>query len=128
MVESSHMARVLFVDDDPVTLTMLCKIAEIEGHEPLRANSGRTALEKAAEGTPDLIVLDMNMPDMDGLSVIRKLRADIDTQRIPVVVLTAGFELDAADMVLEAGGQAYRNKPIGMDELRDIILEYATSG
>lgn len=122
------MARVLFVDDDPVTLTMLCKIAEIEGHEPLRANSGRTALESAADREPDLIVLDMNMPDMDGLSVLRKLREDAHTEQIPVVVLTAGFELDAAELVLEAGAQAYRNKPLGMDELRAIIQEYAATG
>lgn len=118
------MARILFVDDDAITLKMLCRIAELEGHEPLTAGSGAQALVTAAEEQPDLIVLDMNMEDMDGMAALAGLRGQTATAEIPVVFLTAGSELDAAEQAQAAGAQAYLNKPINMDALREIIVAH----
>ena len=120
------MARILFVDDDPITLKMLCRIAEIEGHHPLTAKSGGEALESAATHSPDLIVLDMMMADMDGITVIKHLQGKSETAEIPIVVLSAGFELDAEEQVQAAGAKAYLTKPLSMAALREVVLEYAT--
>lgn len=118
------MARILFVDDDALTLKMLCRIAEIEGHEPLTARSGAEALERAATLKPDLILLDMQMPDQDGLEVLKALRAQPQTTTTPVAVLSAGYELDAAEAVRAAGGQAYLTKPLEIDALRQVIADH----
>ena len=67
------MARILFLDDDPVTLTMLSKIVELAGHNALTTLSGREAIQIAIEHQPDLIILDMNMPDLSGIEVIEAL-------------------------------------------------------
>lgn len=118
------MARILFVDDDSITLKMLCRIAELEGHEPLTAGSGTQALVAAAEEQPDLVVLDMNMPDMNGLDVLAELRQRASTAEIPVVILSAGSELDAPERVQAAGAQAYLLKPISVDALREVIVAH----
>jgi CheY-like chemotaxis protein len=120
------MTRILFVDDDPITLKMLCKLAEMEGHETMTADSGTTALSTAAEMAPDLIIMDMMMPDMDGIAVIREMRAKPVTAPIPIVILSAGFELDAPEQVTAAGAQGYLSKPINVQELQDVIDKFTT--
>lgn len=115
------MAHILFIDDDSITLRMLEKIATMAGHVPHTAQSGRQGVELASELGPDLIVVDMMMPDMDGLAVISKLRAQPNTAAIPVVVLSAGPEFDAEERIAAAGAQAYLPKPISMDALLEVI-------
>jgi two-component system cell cycle response regulator DivK len=119
------MTRILFVDDDPITLKMLCKLAEMEGHDTMTADSGKMALSTATEAAPDLIILDMSMPDMDGISVIREMRARPETAQIPIVILSAGFELDAPEQVTAAGAQGYLSKPINVQELQEVIDKFA---
>jgi CheY-like chemotaxis protein len=87
------MARVMFVDDDPLTLEVHKKAVEIFGHQAVLAFSGRDALTQAVKTTPDLILVDMRLSDMDGLSVVRKLGSDPATTSIPVVILSAGQEV-----------------------------------
>jgi CheY-like chemotaxis protein len=118
------MAHILFIDDDPVTLNMLCKAAGLDGHRTSSATSGADALTRVAENKPDLILVDWMMPDMDGISFIRALRETPESDPIPVIVLTAGFELDTAERAIEAGAQGYLNKPISMETLRKVIGEY----
>ncbi len=116
-----RLAHILFIDDDSITLRMLEKIATMAGHVPHTAQSGQVGVERASELGPDLIVVDMMMPDMDGLAVISKLKAQPDTAAIPVVVLSAGPEIDAEERITAAGAQAYLPKPISMDALLEVI-------
>ncbi len=118
------MTRILFVDDDPITRKMLRKIAELAGHEAYTLESGFEALSQVVDIAPDLIVLDMMMPEMDGFSVLTRLQEDGETAHIPVVMLSAGSEMDAAERVLAAGAKAYLIKPISMDMLLEVISEY----
>ncbi len=100
--------RVLLVDDQPANLDVLCKVLEADGYRVLLAPSGEVALKTAARAQPDLILLDVMMPGMDGYEVCRHLKADENTQHIPVIFITArdlheevvqGFAIGAVDYI-----------------------------
>ena len=121
------MAHVLFVDDEPDTLFTLQKAVELFGHRASLASSGEQALQIATEQVPGLIFVDMNLPDMDGLTIVRQLRANPPTANIPVVMLSAGPELDSAERAQAAGAQDYLLKPVRLQTLIDIIEKYVPS-
>jgi CheY-like chemotaxis protein len=118
------MARVLFVDDDPLTLAILTKAAEIFGHQALLAHSGFEALQAAVEQSPDIIFIDRLLADMDGLAVIRSLQRHPGTAATPIVMLSAGQELDSREAALSAGAVAFVHKPIQLQILQEIICQY----
>ena len=119
------MARVLFVDDDPYTLETLHKAVQVFGHEAILAGSGEDALQKVDEFLPDIIFIDMRLPDIDGLSVVSQISKGPNTAHIPIFMLSAGSELDAADNARAAGALEYLEKPIRLQALLDIIQKYA---
>jgi len=107
--------RVLVVDDEP-SLTDLLKMAlRYEGWEIRTAGSGRKALEVAREFKPDAVVLDIMLPDLDGLSVLQRLRSGGDDT--PVLFLTAKDSLDDRIAGLTAGGDDYVTKPFSLEEV-----------
>ncbi|HVN56030.1 MAG TPA: response regulator [Anaerolineaceae bacterium] len=118
------MARILFIDDDLITLEILGKAAEILGHQPILMATARPAIAMAAEQKPDLIVMDMMMPDLDGLEALSILRSSPETAETPVVILSAGAALDDEEKVLAAGGQDYLNKPVSLNKLLETIKKY----
>ena len=86
---SDMTERILVVDDDPDILQFVQMNLEMDGFEVDLAGGGREALEKAAASPPDLMLLDVMMPEIDGLTVLRRMRSDPPTANIPVIVLTA---------------------------------------
>ena len=106
--------RILVVDDDPGLLRTLGIGLRALGHEVVLAADGRTALQAAREDDPDLLVLDLGLPDVDGVEVLRRLRT---WTTVPIIVLSA--RADSADKVevLDLGADDYVTKPFGMDEL-----------
>jgi CheY-like chemotaxis protein len=121
------MARILFIDDDPMTLETLGKAVEVFGHQSIWAASGQEALQTALEETPDIIFLDMSLPDIDGLALIGKLRQIPSLLSTPLLVLSASPELDAAELAREAGAQAYLTKPIRLQALLDTIQQHSSA-
>jgi two-component system, OmpR family, KDP operon response regulator KdpE len=106
--------RVLVVDDEPNILATLAPLLRTRGYEVLTAMSGRTALDVAEREKPDLIVLDLGLPDMDGVDVCRTVR---ETMSVPIVVLSArGGEHDKV-RALDFGADDYVTKPFGAEEL-----------
>ena len=106
----SESAKILLVDDQPANLDVLRHVLEREGYQVLLAPNGEVALRNAARALPDLILLDVTMPEMDGHEVCRRLKADAVTADIPVIFCTArdlhedivlGFELGAVDYVIK---------------------------
>jgi CheY-like chemotaxis protein len=120
------MVRILFVDDDPLTLNTYNKAVSINGYEAILANSASEALSLSVDKKPDLIMLDMRMPDMDGFDLLTHLRADENTTDIPVVMLSADPEMELSRLSKAAGAQAYISKPIRLDKLLDIIHEFTS--
>jgi two-component system, OmpR family, KDP operon response regulator KdpE len=107
-------SRVLLVDDEPNILATLAPLLRTRGYEVLTAMSGRAALETAEREKPDLIVLDLGLPDIDGVDVCRTVR---ERMNVPIVVLSArGGENDKV-RALDLGADDYVTKPFGAEEL-----------
>ena len=107
--------RLLVVDDEENLRTMLAAALSYHGYEVTALDSGRDALARLDEIAPDLVVLDVMMPDLDGFEVLRRLRAD--GHRTPVVFLTARDDTDDKVRGLTLGGDDYLQKPFSLDEL-----------
>jgi DNA-binding response OmpR family regulator len=105
------MARVLVVDDVKFISRMLADILRRAGHEVDVAGNGREAIEKASSGDPDLVVLDVSMPEIDGIEVTRRLRADERTRDVPVLIVTARTDDKTRAAAAEAGANDYVVKP-----------------
>src|SRR6058998_514153 len=104
--------HILVVDDNPVNVDILRTRLAVHGYEILTAADGEEALVVARAKQPDLILLDVMMPKMDGIQVCRELRADSSLPFMPIILVTA--KTDSKDVVagLEAGGDEYLTKPI----------------
>lgn len=118
------MSRILFVDDDPFTLETLSRAAQVLGHEALLAHSGAEALQVAESETPDMMFVDLHLTDMDGLQVVRALRRFPELSDKPILVLSAGADLEFIQQVRSAGAQDYIHKPIRLQTLLDLIRQH----
>lgn len=108
------MRRVLVVEDDPAIRQLIAFALSDEGYEVEEAANGRTALERVERQHPDLIILDMKMPEMDGWQFAQHYRARYD-HRVPIIVLTAAR--DAAQRSGDIEAEDYVAKPFDLDQL-----------
>ena len=114
---SRRVTRILVVDDDPTVAEVVAGYLLRAGYSVERAEDGRAALAKIAEARPDLLVLDLMLPEMDGLEVCRRVRADSATRGLPVVMLTAKGDEHDRILGLELGADDYVTKPFSPREL-----------
>lgn len=112
------MKRVLVADDNPVSRELIREILENDDCEVIEAGDGREALEKVREHRPDLALLDIQMPVMDGNAVVRELRADPQLSKLPVVALTAYAMQGDRERALALGFNSYITKPIDIPAFR----------
>jgi len=109
--------RVLVVDDDPEIVTFLATLLELEGIESTVATSAAAALEKLDHAVPNLVLLDIAMPDRDGLDLCRALKKDPRTREVPVFVVSARPGKDVVERALAAGAEEFIRKPFENQEL-----------
>jgi len=109
--------KILIVDDDIDSLKLIGLTLQRQGFEIVAANTGKQAIDKAASDTPDWIILDVMMPDMDGTEVCRRLRADSSLKTIPIIMFTAKAMVDDKVAGFEAGADDYLTKPTHPAEL-----------
>src|SRR3989442_9767504 len=109
--------RVLVVDDDPEIVTFLATLLELEGIESTVATSAAAALEKLDHAVPNLVLLDIAMPDRDGLDLCRALKKDPRTREVPVFVVSARPGKDVVERALAAGGGEVIPKPFENQEV-----------
>ncbi len=109
--------RILVVEDEPDLMEAVTYALRREGMKALRALDGETALRMAREDRPDLVILDLMLPGLDGIEVCRRLRAAPETARIPIVMVTAKAEETDAIIGLGVGADDYVRKPFGVKEL-----------
>ena len=112
---------VLVVDDEDMTRQMIVMFLKISGIEAAEAENGVDALEKIAVQKPDAIILDVMMPEMDGITMCKKLRRNPATATIPVLMLSGRSQLGAELDGLEAGANAYMRKPMDPKEMLVIL-------
>lgn len=115
--------RLLIVDDEHDFVDALSTRLEAKGYDVIKAFDGKEGLEKAHLEHPDLIVLDIIMPEMSGYDVCRKLKVDQKFNNIPIIILTAKFEPSDIEFGKEMGADAYLTKPVELDVLSDKISE-----
>ena len=115
------MPKVLVVDDDPVIQRLLQVNFEMEGWTVVIADDGIAGLAAAKQHTPDAILLDVMMPKMDGLAVAAELKADPETARIPVVLLSAKAQAGDLGAGMATGADEYITKPFDPLELLDRV-------
>ena len=111
------MTRILIVEDNEMNRDMLSRRLERKGYEVLIAVDGERGLEVARASAPDLILMDMSLPVMDGWEATRTIKADSALQRIPVIALTAHAMANDRDKALAAGCDDYDTKPIDLPRL-----------
>ncbi len=110
------MVKILIIEDEEILINNLTEKLRAEGFKVSKAMDGETGLEKVREETPDLVVLDIMLPGLDGLSICRMIRHDTSTSHIPIIMLTArGTEVDKI-VGLESGADDYIVKPFGLGE------------
>ena len=117
------MAKLLLVEDDEFSRDFLARRLERSGYEVFSAADGRESLRCARLHRPDLILMDLDMPVMDGKTAIRHLRIDPRTSRIPIIVLTAHTSTEEVADAAKSGCQGFEAKPVVFRRLLDRISE-----
>jgi class 3 adenylate cyclase len=118
MVEPSEPARLLVVDDNKINRMLLSRSLETQGHIVETAENGKEGLEKIRSGAFDLVLLDIEMPEMDGFQVLEACLKDVELRQLPIIMTSAMDELDAVVKCVELGAEDYLTKPINPILLR----------
>lgn len=116
--------RILYVEDNFENKLFVRRVIESMGHEMLEAESGLDSLVVATEKRPDLVLMDINIPGMDGLETTVKFKQNPCLANIPVIALTANAMKGDKERCLEAGCDGYMQKPVGVSDLRQEIQRY----
>jgi CheY-like chemotaxis protein len=116
--------RVLVVDDFDDSRFSLSMLLKIEGYEVIEATDGAQAVEKALSDKPDLILMDLSLPVIDGLSATRQIRQSDTMKRVPIIALTAHDLIDIQSQAEDAGCTDYAPKPIDFTLLIDMMAKY----
>jgi two-component system cell cycle response regulator DivK len=123
-VPANPAKRILVVEDNELNLKLLNDVLEAHGYDVLTTGEGAVAIAWARQYRPDLILMDLQLPDMSGLEVTRQLKASPDTSSIPIVAVTAFAMAGDEKKALDHGCDAYVAKPIDLRSFLDLIAEY----
>lgn len=116
--------KILIVDDDPQIRALVSRFLGAKGFEVIQAENGQVGVETAKAQGPNLIIMDLNMPVMNGFDATRAIKADPATKATPVIVFTAEDAMSNYDEIYAAGADAYVAKPIDFERLLGRVLEY----
>jgi CheY-like chemotaxis protein len=119
--------KILIVEDNNDARDLLAKVIDHFGCDAIEADSGIDAIGKALEMRPDLILMDMSLPDITGEKIITRLKANPATREIPLIITTALLEGIARNHALHAGAAEILEKPFGIPTLRDVLDRHLTS-
>ena len=116
--------RILVVEDNPMNMELVCEVLEAHGYEVWQATSAAEALERLKRVKPDLILMDIQLPGLDGLALTKRLKQEPATRDILVVALTAHAMKGDRDRILEAGCCGYIPKPIDVKDLTNQVARF----
>jgi CheY-like chemotaxis protein len=122
------MPKILLVEDNAMNRDMLSRRLERKGYQVVLAPDGQSGLEMTRAQAPDLILMDMGLPDLDGWEVTRRLKADPATRHVPVIALTAHATSSDREEALEAGCDDFDTKPIDLPHLLAKIEALLSAG
>jgi two-component system cell cycle response regulator DivK len=116
--------KILVVDDNQDSRELVVKVLKNRGYQMIEAVDGEDALEKAAAENPDLILMDISIPKINGYEVTRRLKSQVNFKNTPIIALTAHAMKGDREKALEAGCDGYISKPINIHEIPDQIQSY----
>ncbi len=122
------MARILIVDDSPSQLMGIRRIVEKLGHDALTAEDGAAGVEAAKREIPDLILMDVVMPNLNGFQATRSITREPTTKHIPVILVTTKDQDTDRVWGMRQGAKAYITKPFSETELSELITQYLGGG
>lgn len=122
------MATILLVEDNEKNRKLVRTILEFRGHEVVECEDGEPSLELARRHRPALVLMDIQLPVMDGITALKRLRAEPDTSGIPVVAVTASVTPGEREKVVAAGFNGYVAKPIDVATFGDMVDGYVAGG
>jgi two-component system, cell cycle response regulator DivK len=120
--------QILVVEDNEKNMKLLRDVLQATGYRTLEASTAGQALAIAAEHAPALVLMDIRLPDMDGLEALRRLRTDERTASIPVLAVTAQAMKGDRERFMAAGFDGYLSKPVDIDELLASVSEHCARG
>ncbi len=115
---------ILIVDDEPKNVILLRDLLKVSGYSTNEATNGKEGVELAKANIPDLILMDIQMPELDGLEATRILKTDAATRNIPILALSSYAMKGDKERILAAGCDGYLSKPLVIKELLKIVAEY----
>lgn len=115
---------ILIVEDNVKNLRLVNDILESQGHLTLQASGGYEGIELARRNKPDLIIMDIQMPDLDGMQVTRILKKERETSGIPIIALTAMAMKGDRESIISAGCDGYLQKPVRFEELIETVKQW----
>ena len=122
------MAKILIVDDSPSQLYSLQKLVEKVGHDPITAEDGEEGIQVARDARPDLILMDVVMPNLNGFQATRTLSRDDATAHIPIILVTTKDQETDRVWGLRQGAKGYITKPVTEKILMDTVTEFLPQG
>lgn len=115
---------ILYIEDNAQNMRLVRKMLKVGGHTMIGAEDGTTGIEMAKSERPDLILVDINLPDIDGTEVTKRLKADESFNGVPIIALTANAMYGDRERFLDAGCDDYLSKPVGKQELLDMVAKH----
>jgi two-component system, cell cycle response regulator DivK len=116
--------RILVVEDNPDNMTLIVDVLTSLNYEVLQATDGQRGVEIVDEERPDLVLMDLSLPKMDGWTATRTLKAEHDLKEIPIIALTAHAMVGDRERAMEAGCDDYVSKPINLQELATKLKKF----
>ena len=120
--------KVLCIEDNSVNMLLVSRIVEAEGHKLIKAEDGPAALDLLTNVVPDIILLDINLPGINGLELARHIKADDKLASVPLIATTAQVLVGDRERCLEAGCDDYLPKPLEIRKLREVLRYHLSNG
>ena len=121
-------ARILVVEDNPKNLKLVRDVLQYSGYEVVEATTGEDGVRLAREVHPDLVLMDLQLPGIDGAEALRRIRAEVSTRSMPVVAVTAFVMADDRSSAFASGFDGYVEKPISVRALPQQVHDFLTLG
>lgn len=124
MTTTKRVLYIEYIEDNPNNMMLIGRILESEGHKMLMAETGHKGLEVAEQEKPDLIFVDLMLPDIPGFDVIRQIKANPDLSTTPIVVITAHGSPEIERESKQVGSDMFLNKPASVQSIRNVIDKF----
>lgn len=124
--QAVHMSakNILCIEDNPTNMLLISRVVEAEGHHLIHATDGDTAYAELSSQVPDLILLDVNLPGINGLDIARDIRDKMKYEDVPIIAVTANVLVGDRERCIEAGCNDYLPKPLDIRQLRSLMRDF----